>query len=159
MFIAATLTGLNWKVNKVTCSTGESDDPSVNALRLNILSIAVGQLGSSDWRKYQADAAKWTNGQRVEWCGVFTLWVLHQVGLYTGWQFEMSKGYLYRLPLTSNPLPGDIAYFTSKSHHAIVYDIQGDTLYTVDGNDGGGEGHVGFNQRTVASEIVYYRIG
>jgi hypothetical protein len=75
-----------------------------------------------------------------EWCGAFALHCLHEAHLATGvkWAFGPPHyGFLYRLHTTKTPEPGDIAYLDKPwQHHAIVTDVEGDTVHTIDGNQG-----------------------
>lgn len=77
------------------------------------------------------------------WCGAFALWALHQAGLGLDlrWRFESTtdkrSGFLYALAKTKAPKPGDIAYLDQPwQHHAIVSAVDGDTVHTIDGNQG-----------------------
>lgn len=78
-----------------------------------------------------------------EWCGAFALWALHaaKLGLELRWRFATAtdprSGFLYALTRTHDPKPGDIAYLDKPwQHHAIVYSVEGDTVHTIDGNQG-----------------------
>lgn len=106
--------------------------------RQTILQIAETQLGPQDPKKYWLDVIPEHPGFSGAWCGGFTLWVLHEAGIAKDIQWEMGKGYCYRLPTTNNPQPGDIAYFDKPyQHHAFVERIEGNSLYTIDGNQPG----------------------
>ncbi len=75
-----------------------------------------------------------------QWCGAFALRCLHEahVALSVKWEFGPPHyGFLYRLPTTHAPEPGDIAYLDKPwQHHAIVTGVDGDTVHTIDGNQG-----------------------
>lgn len=75
-----------------------------------------------------------------EWCGAFALWCLHQagLGLLLRWLFGPPHfGFLWNLEATKSPKPGDIAYLDKPfQHHAIVVEVSGDTVHTIDGNQG-----------------------
>lgn len=74
------------------------------------------------------------------WCGAFALRCLHeaQLALAVKWAFGPPHfGFLYLLEQTKTPEPGDIAYLDAPfQHHAIVTDVEGDTVHTIDGNQG-----------------------
>ncbi len=78
-----------------------------------------------------------------EWCGAFALHCLHEaeLGKSIKWAFGPPHfGFLYRLHQTHTPEPGDIAYLDKPwQHHAIVTDVEGDTVHTIDGNQGASE--------------------
>lgn len=67
------------------------------------------------------------------WCGGYALRCVRRAGL-CDWAWRGGLGFLYRLRVVSLPMPGDVAYFSSGQHHAIVQDLAAGTLYTVDGN-------------------------
>lgn len=75
-----------------------------------------------------------------EWCGAFALWCVQQggVGLDLRWMFGPPHyGFLWNLHQTKTPEPGDIAYLDQPyQHHAIVVTVEGDTVFTIDGNQG-----------------------
>jgi hypothetical protein len=78
-----------------------------------------------------------------QWCGAFALWSLHKAGLGLGlrWMFGPPHfGFLWNLHQLKPhelPEPGDIAYLDKPyQHHAIVACVEGDTVHTVDGNQG-----------------------
>lgn len=110
--------------------------------RQKILDKAVSQIGNPDpdifWRVVLATFRP--GGQKgMAWCGGFALWVLHMCGVTTR-MWKIGFGFLLvppGLPRTNNPEAGDIAYFDRPfQHHALVDSISGETLYTVDGNQG-----------------------
>ena len=75
----------------------------------------------------------------MDWCGAFVLRVLHEVGLGGDLVWEIGKGFLYKLPQTKQPKPGDLVYFNRKQHHAILERIEGNDVHTIDGNQVGGQ--------------------
>lgn len=107
-------------------------------VRSHVAAIAREQLGRAELDRYFADAAPAFVGSHAEWCGIFALWVLHQAGLGVGIQWRIGLGFLYRLPVTTDPKVGDIAYFTANQHHAIVVGVHADTVDVINGNGQGG---------------------
>lgn len=110
--------------------------------RQTILEKAVSQIGNPSPDTYWADvlASFRPGGQKgLAWCGAFALWCLRQAGVTTR-LWRIGLGFLSVPPAlkqTLIPETGDIAYFDRPfQHHAIVDKIVGDTLYTVDGNQG-----------------------
>jgi hypothetical protein len=103
--------------------------------RYCVMSRAIAEVGSDDWLKYYEGVMQ--SQDYVQWCGIFTLWILHQCGLHLDKMWELGRGYLYRLPLTNYPNVGDIAYFAHNQHHAIIYDVCGDTGWYINGNGTG----------------------
>lgn len=79
-------------------------------------------------------------GNPPQWCGAFALWCLHQAGVGTELRWEFGPphyGFLWNLKQTKTPQAGDIAYLDKPfEHHAIVVTVEGDTVHTIDGNQG-----------------------
>jgi hypothetical protein len=100
-----------------------------------ILEVARAELGANRWDKYTDGRTADHPGSRVSWCGIFALWCLHQAGIAPEIKWVYGKGFASKLPMTSDPKPGDIAYIDKPvQHHAIVASVDGDTVRTVDGN-------------------------
>lgn len=73
-----------------------------------------------------------------DWCGAFVLWALHSAGLALGTKWAVGLGFLYRLPKTNSPKPGDIAYLEHMQHHALVTAVNGEQISLLNGNGYGG---------------------
>jgi len=107
---------------------------------------AVAEFVATLWDDVLAHPSPRTaSGTRIlkyppEWCGAFALRCLHEAELAKSvkWAFGPPHyGFLYRLHTTTTPEPGDIAYLDKPwQHHAIVTDVEGDTVHTIDGNQG-----------------------
>lgn len=114
--------------------TGEAIDA-----RLAVVAEAESRVGA--WAEHDVDAL-WAEVGVPEfaghwhdkaWCGAFALRCVRRAGL-CDWAWRPGLGFLYHLRVVSLPLPGDIAYFGSGQHHAVVRDLRAGILYTVDGN-------------------------
>lgn len=118
-------------------------------IRKRIVEIARAQIGPSGKKSAKVIAycrdvlpPTWNDAQvkqysSKEWCGIFTLWCLHQAGIARDVYWKDGLGYLEvkRLPKVREPKPGDIAYFASPfQHHAVVERLANDGLHTIDGN-------------------------
>lgn len=70
------------------------------------------------------------------WCGAFVLRCLNRaLGTAHKWKPGVGFAVPLGLPYVSLPEPGDVAYYPHRGHHyAIVKDLVGGKLYTVDGN-------------------------
>lgn len=110
--------------------TGEAIDA-----RRAVVDIALGELGEQHPDKYWSLVNQDFVGHPHDksWCGGFALWCLRTAGL-CDWDWINARGFLFRLRVVSLPKPGDIAYFSQGQHHAIVRDLCGGILYSVDGN-------------------------
>ena len=77
----------------------------------------------------------------IAWCGIFATYVLRGCGVPIKWRNMVGPTplppYLERLFGFGNRdkiAPGDICVKGANQHHFIVYDRQGNTLYSYDGN-------------------------
>lgn len=89
------------------------------------------------------------------WCGAFALHCLRKAGL-TDWHWKIGLGFCYRLPQTNKPEPGDIAYFDTYQHHAVLESVEGDTVCTIDGNSTGNV--VARRTRSIHDATAYFSI-
>jgi hypothetical protein len=116
-------------------------------LRQAVCNLASGEENSTDRIKYWREAMPNAEGHLgigvmypKEWCGAFTLWAL-RIALGCTWEWEVGKGYLYRLRITTTPDLGDICYMDRPyQHHAILTAIgtgeHGEYVISQDGNQG-----------------------
>lgn len=131
-------------------------------VRARVLAIARGELGHVGGDKYWADANPAFVGSGADWCGGFMLWVYHQAGLLPGvhWKVQtrddMNAGFLFRLPQTQNPEPGDAVYIDQPfQHQGFVERVEGSTVHTIDGNQGN---RVGTRERPRSSITAFFSI-
>jgi hypothetical protein len=122
-----------------------ADDDSPNVKRARVVNVALQELGQRDPLKYWRDVMPGVDDAQLEkyaktrdWCGGFALWCIKQAGLAPDMHWKDGKGFCYQLPTTTDPKPGDIAFFKTLNHHAIVlnYDPVTGVLRTIDGNQG-----------------------
>lgn len=138
--IAASIAALVYTIGRDMGWT-MSSAPKTNtgdSYRDAVISAAKTQVGKADLNTYFADAAPMYVGQKPSWCGIFALWALHQAGLAKGIMWKVGLGFLYRLKQTTDPKPGDLAYFDKNQHHAIIADVRGDEVDLINGNGSGG---------------------
>lgn len=126
-----------------------------NDYRADVVRAALSQLGQSNLSLYFEGAAPQFLGSRPSWCGIFALWALREAGL-TNWVWETGRGFLYRLPRTSEPQAGDIAYYTTNQHQAVVLRNRGDTVDVINGNGLGGV--VTLSSPAKSKAAAYYSI-
>lgn len=106
--------------------------------RRAVVLVAKSQVGNSDATKYwQSVGQPGLLGQ--SWCGAFTLWALHKVGVAKNVMWQVGSGYLSHFPITTTPQPGDIAYFDKYEHEAIVSSVNNDQIGLINGNGTGGK--------------------
>ena len=129
--------------------------------RARVVAAAVSQLGQCDSRPYTEDALGVPGASSTEWCGLFALWCLHRAGLALDWRWSLDEhhpGFLFRLPVTGNPKPGDFAYYAEPyQHHQVVERLYGDG--TFDGINGNGSGGCVTRSRGPCSHVsAFYSI-
>lgn len=127
-------------------------------MRQDVVSKAAELIGNPDTDPIWKDVLSPHDYQphiRLAWCGAFALNRLHAAGLGQDVKWIFGKGFLGRLPKTDRPQPGDIAYFDKPyQHHAIVESVDGETLHTIDGNQGHGPDHLlGTDQGTTVRRV------
>ncbi len=94
--------------------------------------------------------SKYGNCPANAWCGCFVSWVYKEAGApfsgntsCDGWKCGYSCNAAESLPIHSmDPQPGDVWVRNHCEHVGIIEKIEGDTVYTIEGNtDGFGSGH------------------
>jgi len=113
--------------------------PTEASIRQNVVAAALSQLGKKDPAPYWINTMGSPQDSSLSWCGVFALWALHQAGLALNKNWIPGKGFILTspnpLPTTKTPQPGDIAYFDSYQHQAVVAAVYPDgTIDLVNGN-------------------------
>ena len=130
--------------------------------RAAVLTIAALNLGVDDPSEFWLDAYGSVPPKHLAWCGVFALYCLRK-GAGVDWLWSVASiksGFLFRLERTTDPQPGDVAYFDQPyQHHALVQKIEGDRLYLIQGNYGT-PGHVAESQCGIATKKpAFFSIG
>jgi hypothetical protein len=97
--------------------------------------VAKSQVGQSNASKYWQGLV--APPYPPSWCGAFTLWCFHRVGVARHVLWEIGSGYLSKFPTTSNPRKGDVAYFDKFQHEAIICGVTSTTVSLVNGNGTG----------------------
>jgi len=149
---AATVLGVGTLVSKLARSP-----------RQKIVQAAESQLGEQSPDKYWGIVQPAMVRTGAAWCGGFALWALKQAGLASNMDWTVGKGFIFKgmgnlpLPVTKHPQPGDIAYFNNLQHHAIVKEVNGPQLITIDGNQGPGE-QVKIRTRNIGEVTAFYSI-
>src|SRR5258708_4785033 len=94
--------------------------------RLRVAQHALSQVGKGDARVYWGDVLPGypQASYPKDWCGGFALWALHQAGLGKSIFWVIGMGFLSEnLPTTNSPQVGDIAYFDTNEHEAVVVGV------------------------------------
>ena len=122
-----------------------------------VVDLATREIGKSDPTKYWREVLQSGPPFPPHWCGAFALWALREASL-TDWYWQIGKGFLYRLPRTRTPEPGDIGYQDQPfQHHFLLTEVDTHTLTSVDGNQG--TPGVQLRHRAVGSpKLAFYSI-
>src|ERR1700690_1872672 len=133
--------GLGYLIFQFTEKRPSYLPPTMVDKRSLVVNAAMSQVGSGDAQKYwDATAPGVTANKSLAWCGAFALWAIKQAGLAGSWFWQLGKGFLYQLPITHSPQPGDVAYFSKMQHHAVVQSVNPDgTVNLINGNGAGGK--------------------
>lgn len=132
--------------------------PSEKHIRNSIVAAAEGEHGSApDTAKYWQAALGHSDPHPPDWCGAFSLWALKRAGLAHDTKWEVGKGFLYKLPTTSVPKPGDIAYFEHNQHHALVKEVHPDGQVSLINGNGQG-GHVTLTKGPREHVTAFYSV-
>ena len=113
-----------------------------NDARSAVVFAALSQVGNTDPKPYWDDVLPNTDVGHADWCGAFALWALHQAGLALDRQWVIGRGFILvgpnPLPQTTDPQPGDIAYFNKNQHEAIIESVTPGAVQLINGNGTGG---------------------
>lgn len=130
--------------------------------RNDVVRAAAEEEGNRDATRYWREVlpTTWIGPYPPHWCGAFALWCLRQADL-CWWVWEIGRGFLFHLPTTRHPQPGDIAYKAEPfQHHAVVAEVREDgTIVTVDGNAGPHPTRVVVHASKVSDWTAFYSIG
>lgn len=137
--------------------------PTINASQLSPEQLRILHLAQAEYEKhpvsYDSTVLTYTDGNKEAWCADFVSWIMHQTGksytnpnsgswripgVYTLQEYYQSEQ-RYGLAATYRPQPGDVAFYEgrhtfdmfSTSHVALVIKVDGDTMTTLGGNEGG----------------------
>lgn len=108
--------------------------------RADLIGVALTQVGyreeASGYTKYGA----WYGAPYTDWCGMFVSWCANQAGIPTsvlkknGFASASGFGIPTYYASQKTPRPGDLFFKTNGSHTGIVYYVDGNYFYTLEGN-------------------------
>lgn len=104
--------------------------------RRRVVEIAAGNIGAKTAADFWDVCGAEPFSSKLAWCGIFALHCLHAADVAPPEiKWEFGRGFLYHLPPTTTPQPGDIGYIHHPfQHHLIVESVDGDTVTSIDGN-------------------------
>lgn len=112
--------------------------------RYDIVQVALTQVGykegpgssNGNYTKYGV----WWGNSTIAWCGVFVSWCADQAGVpqsvlkHTGWANASSFGLSTFTAKQKTPQPGDLFFRDVNQHVGLVYKVEGNVFYTIEGN-------------------------
>lgn len=109
-------------------------DSPISDTRARVVEIARSQICVPNARNFWEVCGKEPYSAHHSWCGIFALWCLRQAGI-ADFDWEFGKGFLYRLPRTLDPQPGDIGYIDQPyQHHLVMESVSPVQVRSIDGN-------------------------
>ena len=137
--------------------------------RADIIGVALTQVGYQEGKgtgSYNNDTkyGDWAGYPKTEWCGWFVSWCADQANVPKSVIPKNGRaspsGFGYSTCYTSReytPRPGDLFFKTGHSHVGLVYYVEGDYFYTLEGNTStsGWEGHSVMIRRRALNEFCF----
>lgn len=130
-----------WMPATVQAEAYENTYANTGDQRADIIGVALTQVGyvegSNNYTKYGA----WYGHPNLEWCGMFVSWCADQAGIptdvlkKTGHASPSAFGFSeYYTSSAYTPKSGDLFFKKNFAHVGLVYYVDGDYFYTVEGN-------------------------
>lgn len=137
--------------------------------RADIIGVALTQLYYQEGKgtgSYNNDTkyGDWAGHPKTEWCGWFVSWCARQANIPTSVLATCGKanpsGFGLKNYYTSSqytPRPGDLFFKKNFGHVGIVYYVDGNYFYTLEGNTStsGYEGHSVMSRRRALNEFYF----
>ena len=150
---------------KVQAQSYENTYVNTGNQRKDIIGVALTQLGYSDGPNNDSKYGTWYGTANLDWCGAFVTWCARQAEVSTDILArcaiaDPNPGY-YNIPYYTSdvytPQPGDLFFTKHYSHVGLVYYVEGDYFYTVEGNTNDtGEENSGFVMSHKRALADYY---
>jgi len=131
--------------------------------RADIVGVALTQLGYLEGPDNDTKYGTWCDLPNQPWCATFISWCAAMADISpsilrpTGWAHPDYFGIAKKSGTNYTPLPGDLFFTKNYSHVGIVYYVEGDYFYTLEGNSnnsGSSEGiGVVSNKRLISSFV------
>lgn len=130
--------------NAVSVSAEDYPNTHVNTgnQRHDIVQVALTQVGYQEGANNYTKYGVYHNNSNAQWCGYFVSWCARQAGIPTsilpraGLANPSAWGLTTFTSSQRIPQPGDIFFknLSSNTHMGIVYYVDGNTVYTIEGN-------------------------
>ena len=108
--------------------------------RADLIGVALTQVGYREGANNYTKYGQWYGASNTAWCGMFISWCANQAGIPTsvlkknGFASASGFGIPSYYATQKTPRPGDLFFKTSGGHTGIVYYVEGDYFYTLEGN-------------------------
>lgn len=108
--------------------------------RADLIGVALTQVGYREGANNYTKYGQWYGAPNTAWCGMFISWCANQAGIPTsvlkknGFASASGFGIPSYYASQKTPRPGDLFFKTNGSHAGIVYYVDGDYFYTIEGN-------------------------
>lgn len=108
--------------------------------RADLIGVALTQVGYREGSNNYTKYGVWYGASNTAWCGMFVSWCANQAGIPTsvlkknGFASASGFGIPSYYASEKTPRAGDLFFKTDGSHTGIVYYVEGDFFYTVEGN-------------------------
>lgn len=108
--------------------------------RADLIGVALTQVGYREGANNYTKYGQWYGASNTAWCGMFVSWCADQAGIPTsvlkknGFASASAFGIPSYYPSQKTPRSGDLFFKTDGSHTGIVYYVEGDYFYTIEGN-------------------------
>lgn len=108
--------------------------------RQDIIGVALTQVGYTEGSGGYTKYGEWYGSSKMAWCGAFVSWCANQAGIpnsvikKNGFANAKAFGLSSFTVSTRLPQPGDLFFKNDGSHTGIVYKVEGNYFYTLEGN-------------------------
>lgn len=108
--------------------------------RADLIGVALTQVGYREGSGGYTKYGDWYGAPYTDWCGMFVSWCANQAGIPTSVlkRNGFASASAFNIPSFSigdkTPRAGDLFFKTDGSHTGIVYYVEGDYFFTLEGN-------------------------
>ncbi len=133
--------------------------------RRDIVQVALTQLGYREGRNNDTKYGDWYGMSNQPWCAMFVSWCANQAGIGSGVLKKSSLanpnnfGITYYNGASYTPRSGDLFFNKQFRHVGIVYYVDGDYFYTLEGNSNNNGSYDGIGVFSLKRRISSFYFG
>lgn len=156
-------------LSPVTFAANEYPNTYANTgnYRKDIIGVAATQLGYREGSNNDTKYGDWYGLPNNPWCAMFVSWCANQAGIPTTILKKSSvaspgSSYFdidYYGASEYTPVPGDLFFTKSFSHVGLVYSVDGNYFYSLEGNSNGSGSNEGDGVVSIRRSISNYYYG